>query len=224
MLARGARLTALESYISTERQHFWQQEFEISLTAPKLSLVGFSAEYNDAILSSNLLRLGFSREVSKLLRCIGKAPFHERWWSRLMEEPQIIILHMVADCGAEQETVQEPCLHPDPCCLPQATQKWTIRLLVCRGIPHAVSSGFGEGGGEQVGNRIKERSHLLFSCTHWHSCGFSSIERRAKSSCRWLTATFAGLALVLRISICILRCKCWRACVTSFLSYCILTS
>ena len=53
------------------------------------------------------------------------------------------------------------------------------------------------------------------------SSAFNSVERRAKSSCGWLTTTFAGLALVLRISICILMCRCERACVTSVSSYCI---
>lgn len=221
MLARGARLTALECYLSTEREHFWQQEFEISLTAPKLSLVGFSAEYKDAILSSDHLRLGFSAEVSELLHRTGKAQLHERCWTRVTEEPQIIIVHVGADRGAEWETVREPCLHPDPCCLPQSMQKWTVWLLVCRGIPQAVLSGFGEGEGGQVGNRIKGMSCLAFSYALWHACAFISLEKSAKSSCRWLAATFPGLALVLQISICILLCRCERVCVTSCLSWCI---
>lgn len=49
MLVRGARLTALESYLPTKRVHSCQQEFEISLAALKLSLEGFSAERKDAV-------------------------------------------------------------------------------------------------------------------------------------------------------------------------------
>lgn len=37
-------------------------------------------------------------------------------------------------------------------------------LFTCKGIPHAIPSGLGEGEGEQLGNRIKVRGLLLFSC------------------------------------------------------------
>lgn len=135
MLARGARLTALEPYLSTEREHFWQREFEITLTAPKLSLVGFSAEYKGAVLSTNHLRLSFSAEVSQLLHCVGKAQLHERCWSHVMEEPQIIVVHMIADCEAELETVQELCPHPNVCCLPRPCGNGPFSFPFAEGFP-----------------------------------------------------------------------------------------
>lgn len=156
MLARGAGLTALESHLSTEREHFWQQEFEISLTAPKLSLVGFSAGYKDAILSSERLRCGFSAEVRKLLHCVGKAQLRERSWSRAVEELQIIMVH---SCWLWSRARDHP--GAVPASRPQSVQKWTIQLLICWGIPHAVPSGFGEGGREWMGNGIKEKSPIV---------------------------------------------------------------
>lgn len=69
MLARGARLTALESYLSTVRELLWQQEFEISLTAWKISLVIFSAEYKEEFGAQTIIR--FYAEVTKLLHCEG---------------------------------------------------------------------------------------------------------------------------------------------------------
>lgn len=99
MLESGAKSTALKSYLSTERECFWQQEFEISLTPSKLSIVGFSAAYKDVIWSSNHLRLGFSAEVSKPLYCKGKAQLSESCWSHVSEEPQSLLCQTDSPCS-----------------------------------------------------------------------------------------------------------------------------
>lgn len=64
MLARGVRLTALESYLSTVREQLWQQEFEISLSAWKLSLVIFSAEYKEEFCPQTIIHLVSLRRLT----------------------------------------------------------------------------------------------------------------------------------------------------------------
>lgn len=155
MLASGARLTALKSCLSTEREQFWH-----SLTAPKLDLVGFAAEYKGAILSSNHWISSFSAEVNRgSLQRPGTAswkglkPCHER------------ILGYCWECGS-WTVKQSKRLARKTLCLPQSMQKQTFQLF--SRIPHGLSSGFRRG--EWIGGRRKGWSCLCFSFASWHLC------------------------------------------------------
>lgn len=79
----------------------------------------------------------------------------------MMEEPQITVMHMIADCGAELETIQELCLHPNLCCLPRPCRNRPFSFLFAEGFPMQSHQDLGSKGGEQ---NKGEESSIVFLC------------------------------------------------------------